>query len=823
MSLSGRSSWPTCARRRGGGAPGASGSRFEHHKLLLVSDSATGHFYRAALRLARADVPPLARAALRLGRLTALLKETAPGARRKVRVIVAGQCLRRLVARTLNQQFIGDFDDACAPHQFALGTRAGTDAAALLVKFCCEQGRTIVQTDAKGAYDNASRQRMLEELERVAPALVPFVSLFYSEPSTYLWEDDAGQTWEIPQAEGGEQGDPLMPALFSLVVRGPLAAAAQRLDPGDLLTAFLDDVFLITSRERARASFDVVREELARGAGIELEDSKTRVYADALGPPPPGIAELGSADDPVWRADPALPPAQRGVRVLGMPLGSPEYVAAFLDSRLALEQRLLARLPNVRDPQCEWLLLLLCAEPRANHLLRTVAGPELEAYAEAHDVALRDAFAVLVQYPRLVEVLESCMLLRLPRRYGGLGLRSAVRTAPAAHFAGWAAALPLWQARFPALCATMLRELALPIAGVPCVRAAQSAAAALYLDGWEPPTWPALARGLDAAERAGPGAAAPEPGEWARGWQFVAADARELHVVREFFGALAPTGRALLLNQSGSHAGDGLSAMPVGEDTRARRFLTTLRRRAWLPLGLGGAECPGCGVPLDPCGIHLTSCPDSGRVRSRAAPLERAFMGIAREAGARCRWQPLVRTLNLGPPGEQCAQGDQRQLDFAAFGSDAFGGLPICADATLVSPISADGIPHPGCVTDPDAVFDPAERQIRVDYGDIARGGRAHLFCLASGVGGRWNETALGFVRALVRVHVRPQPAVLRQSVALALTRRWWAVLSVARDEALAASLDPADTVTEHGHPPLDPIDVWLRDPVGPSVLGGGG
>ena len=118
-------------------------------------------------------------------------------------------------------------------------------------------------------------------------------------------------------------------------------------------------------------------------------------------------------------------------------------------------------------------------------------------------------------------------------------------------------------------------------------------------------------------------------------------------MVREFFGALAPTGRALLLNQSGSHAGDGLSAMPVGEDTRARRFLTTLRRRAWLPLGLGEAECPGCGVPLDPCGIHLTSCPDSGRVRSRAAPLERAFMGIAREAGGRCRWQPLVRTLIL--------------------------------------------------------------------------------------------------------------------------------------------------------------------------------
>ena len=313
-----------------------------------------------------------------------------------------------------------------------------------------------------------------------------------------------------------------------------------------------------------------------------------------------------------------------------MPLGSPEYVAAFLDARMTLERRFLARLPYVGDPQCEWLLLLLCAEPRANHLLRTVAGPELEAYAAARDVALRDAFAALVQYPRLAAAVASCTLLRIPRRYGGLGLRAAVRTAPAAHFAGWAAALPRWQSRFPAVCAGMLQELALPLATVPCARAAQSAAAVLYLDGWEVPAWPALVRGLDAAERAGPQAPDPEPGEWARRWQFFAADARELRAVNDWFERLSPTGRALLLNQSGPHAGDGLSAMPVGEDTRARRFLTTLRRRAWLPLGLGEATCPGCRTPLDPYGFHLTSCMQSGRVRSRAAPLERASLGVAR-------------------------------------------------------------------------------------------------------------------------------------------------------------------------------------------------
>ena len=53
---------------------------------------------------------------------------------------------------------------------------------------------------------------------------------------------------------------------------------------------------------------------------------------------------------------------------------------------------------------------------------------------------------------------------------------------------------------------------------------------------------------------------------------------------------------------------------------------------------------------------------------------------------------------------------------------------------------------------DPDAVFGPAEDAIVYDYEYIASSTRAHLFCLASSTGGRWNATAQHFVRALVHV-----------------------------------------------------------------------
>ena len=53
---------------------------------------------------------------------------------------------------------------------------------------------------------------------------LPFVRQFYGIASEYLWRDDAGDVHTVAQAEGGEQGDPLMPGLFALGLShsGPL-------------------------------------------------------------------------------------------------------------------------------------------------------------------------------------------------------------------------------------------------------------------------------------------------------------------------------------------------------------------------------------------------------------------------------------------------------------------------------------------------------------------------------------------------------------------------------------------------------------------------
>ena len=163
------------------------------------------------------------------------------------------------------------------------------------------------------------------------------------------------------------------PALYALGQHDALVAADERLQPGECLAAFLDDVYVVTTPARAREALDVVTTSIQDRAGVAANLGKTRVYNRAGGPAPAGIAELGEA---VWTGN--APEAERGFLALGTPIGHPAYVASHTDARLREEARLLQELPLLPDLQCAWLILAMCAAPRADHLLRTLP-PDLSA------------------------------------------------------------------------------------------------------------------------------------------------------------------------------------------------------------------------------------------------------------------------------------------------------------------------------------------------------------------------------------------------------------------------------------------------------------
>ena len=69
-------------------------------------------------------------------------------------------------------------------------------------------------------------------------------------------------------------------------------------------------------------------------------------------------------------------------------MGSEGFVAAHSQERMASEQELLEAIPAVPDLQSAWQILVQCAGPRCNHLLRTVPPDLVASYADAHDEAM---------------------------------------------------------------------------------------------------------------------------------------------------------------------------------------------------------------------------------------------------------------------------------------------------------------------------------------------------------------------------------------------------------------------------------------------------
>ena len=134
-----------------------------------------------------------------------------------------------------------------------------------------------------------SRAAFLAGLRSCAPELLPFVRLFYGGQSSYCWWDAEGRCRDVAQGEGCEQGDPLAPALFALGQHSALCSAASALHPAETLVAFLDDLYVVTTRGRARECRDTVVGAVERDCGIASNISKTRVYGPTESPPPPGV------------------------------------------------------------------------------------------------------------------------------------------------------------------------------------------------------------------------------------------------------------------------------------------------------------------------------------------------------------------------------------------------------------------------------------------------------------------------------------------------------------------------------------------------------
>ena len=146
----------------------------------------------------------------------------------------------------------------------------------------------------------------------------------------------------------------------------------------------LDDLYFVCKPNRVSIIYGIVEKALWEHARIRVHTGKTQVW-NKRGVAPNGMDKLGAG---AWRGGTNLSFEEQGMKILGTPVGHPQYVRKEL-LKLAEEQSvLLGRIPTLEDTQSAWLLLLFCASMRANYILRVVPPDLSKEYSELHDKRL---------------------------------------------------------------------------------------------------------------------------------------------------------------------------------------------------------------------------------------------------------------------------------------------------------------------------------------------------------------------------------------------------------------------------------------------------
>ena len=158
---------------------------------------------------------------------------------------------------------------------------------------------------------------------------------------------------------------------------------------------------------------------------------------------------------------------------------------------------------------------------------------------------------------------------------------------------------------------------------------------------------------------------------------------------------------------------------------------------------------------------------------------------------------------DMGLPGILAT--DRRQIEILATGLPLCAGIPVAVDATLVSPLHADGRPWAKADVEAGCSIARAEAKKGQTYSELVESPCVRLLTLACETGGRWSQQCADVLAQLAFTRARAAPQHLQLATRTALVGRWWALLSVAQQDALAATLVDDCPLALDGHDGAEP------------------
>ena len=612
-----------------GTSPGPSGLSVQH---LLDTISVPLHtpigtsLKRIVNLLASGKVPVHVSAYLAGGKLIALDKSK-EGSPPDVRPIAVGETLRRLTGKCICTILRNKFSSFFEPSQFGVACKAGAEKIVHSLRRCIEDNWlngdfVVFKVDMLNAFNMVSRQAVLDECATFFPELLPWVSWCYGSHSS-LWHP-MGQ---VSSQSGVQQGDPLGPMLFALVLHKLVTSIEVDDDCLHLILEawYLDDGVLAGEKSAVIRALHLI-EELGPYLGLHINFSKCELFS-----------RNGNSHFPPVVESSLLP----NMDILGVPIGDFVHCSRFIAEKCATPKTLLKALVDVSavDLHVAFSILRMCGSYcKLVHLARATPPSHCADYLKLFDEEVRLCFTscIAVDVPDL-----SWQQAQLSPSLGGLGFRSLALHSSAAFIASFASS---------GFCSPdnihMLQAVTRFNAQVHPLESTTAEAVLAC-----PPLQRALSKKLDN------------------------------HAFQSLLSSSSQVNKARILSVSAPHAGSWISATPsTGLDLHLDSAECQVALRWWLGLDTsGGSPCPLCpDTALDPLGHHAATCRHGGDVVARHNRLRDIVTNFCRRAHLSVQVEVgygLARDHINSRPADILVQGWDR-------------GKPAAFDVTVTSPLT---------------------------------------------------------------------------------------------------------------------------------------
>ncbi|KAK3252223.1 hypothetical protein CYMTET_38466 [Cymbomonas tetramitiformis] len=248
--------------------------------------------------------------------------------------------------------------------------------------------------DCKNAFNTVKRGVIYKEVSDNFPELLGLAESSFRHEARLGWQGDDGEFRWVSSAEGAQQGDPLGP-FFMAVALQPALQATLNEHPDVFIMAYLDDIHILGPPDKVRAAYDTIV-PLLIAAGLELNVPKSTVFC-----PDGACPEFEDVVDEAGTPMPGAVVPLPGVKVLGIPVGSDQWVADKCVEMALAAGAILPKLARLDDPQVQLLLLRFCAHPRFMHLVPGVPPHLLAHGALAHDNGIQECLQEVAGSPYL--------------------------------------------------------------------------------------------------------------------------------------------------------------------------------------------------------------------------------------------------------------------------------------------------------------------------------------------------------------------------------------------------------------------------------------